>query len=444
MAAMKKILTVAGSDSCGGAGIQADLKAITLLGAHGLSVITALTAQNTQGVFGVHPVPVEFIGAQWDAVVADVTIDAVKSGMLWNAQVISTVAEKLRRSKIPIKVFDPVMVSKSGAALLKKDGRAALVRELLPLSSIVTPNIPEARILSGCAIRTTRDMEVAARQIHRMGAGCVLIKGGHRRGAAIDVLFDGGKMYQLSTPRIATVHTHGTGCTLASAIAVELTRSDSMLDAVTKAKEFVAKAIAHAMPLGKGQGPLNPYPSVGRDAELYRAVKALQQAFQKLQAHKAGRLIPEVQSNLGFALPEARDAEEVVAFPGRIVRLGDEAVALAYPEPGASHHVASIILKVMSVNPAYRAAMNIRFAPEILKKCRQQQWRIARFDRRKEPQPVKQREGASLEWGISSVLKRSSAIPDIIYDLGDFGKEPMIRVLGRTPEEVVNKALCLL
>lgn len=440
---MKKILTVAGSDSCGGAGIQADLKAITLLGAHGLSVITALTAQNTQGVFGVHPVPVEFIAAQWDAVCADISIDAVKTGMLWNAQVISTVAEKTRRSKIPIRVFDPVMVSKSGAALLSKDGCAALVRELLPLCTIVTPNIPEARILSGCAIRTTQDMERAARRIHRLGAGCVLIKGGHRRGAAIDVLYDGSKMYQLATPRIATAHTHGTGCTLASAIAVELTRSDTLLDAVTKAKEFVAKAIAQAVPLGKGQGPLNPYPSLGRDAELYRVVKALQRAFQKLQAHKAGSLIPEVQSNLGFALPEAHDVEDVVAFPGRIVRLGEDAVALAYPEPGASHHVARIILTVMSVNPQYRAAMNIRFAPEVLKKCRQQQWRIAKFDRRQEPEPVKQREGASLEWGIGAVLRRNSTIPDIIYDLGDLGKEPMIRVLGKTPEEVVNKVLCL-
>jgi hydroxymethylpyrimidine/phosphomethylpyrimidine kinase len=277
-----------------------------------------------------------------------------------------------------------------------------------------------------------------------MGAACVLIKGGHRRGAAIDVLYDGKKMFQLATPRIDTPHTHGTGCTLASAIAVELTRSDTMLAAVTKAKEFVAAAISHAEPLGKGQGPLNPYPSVGRDAELYRTVQALQQAFQKLQTYKAGSLIPEVQSNLGYALPEARTPEDVVAFPGRIVRLGEEAVALAYPEPGASHHVASIILTAMSVNPRYRAAMNIRFGPDVLQKCRQLQWRIARFDRRKEPDPVKQREGASLEWGIGSVLRRSSAIPDIIYDLGDFGKEPMIRVLGKTPEEVVNKVLCLL
>lgn len=441
---MKKILTVAGSDSCGGAGIQADLKAITLLGAHGLSVITALTAQNTQGVFGIHPVPVEFIAAQWDAVCADVAIDAVKTGMLWNAQVIGTVAGKIRRSKIPIRVCDPVMVSKSGASLLNEDGCAALVRALLPLCTLVTPNIPEARILSGCTIRTTRDMELAARRIHRLGADSVLIKGGHRRGAAIDVLYDGSKVYRLSTPRIATAHTHGTGCTLASAIAVELARGDSLLDAVTKAKEFVAKAIAHAVPLGKGQGPLNPYHSLGRDAELYRAVKALQQAFQKLQVHKVGSLIPEVQSNLGFALPEAREVEDVVAFPGRIVRIGENAVALAYPEPGASHHVASVILTVMSVNPQYRAAMNIRFTPELLKKCRQHQWLIATFDRRQEPEPVKRREGASLEWGMRAVLRRSPAIPDIIYDLGDLGKEPMIRVLGKTPEEVVNKVLCLL
>jgi hydroxymethylpyrimidine/phosphomethylpyrimidine kinase len=174
---MKKILTVAGSDSSGGAGIQADLKTITLLGEYGLSVVTALTAQNTQGVFGIHPAPLDFISAQWDALVSDISLDAVKTGMLWDEKVIKLISQKIKKSKIPIKVFDPVMVSKSGAILLTDEGQSAFIKELFPLATIVTPNIPEAKIISRRAIRTVQEMEKAAKKILQMGAKTVVIKG---------------------------------------------------------------------------------------------------------------------------------------------------------------------------------------------------------------------------------------------------------------------------
>jgi hydroxymethylpyrimidine kinase/phosphomethylpyrimidine kinase len=441
---MKKIVTVAGSDSCGGAGVQADLKTITVMGAYGLSVITALTAQNTQGVSGIHPVPIDFIASQWDAILSDISIDAVKTGMLWDKDVIELVSQKLKKSAIPIKVFDPVMVSKSGAALLTKEGQTAFIKNLLPLATLVTPNIPEARILCGRPIRTIQDMEKAARRINAMGAQSVLVKGGHRRGAAVDVLFDGNKVFHFSTPRIKTVHTHGTGCTFASAITVELTRNDSLPEAVERAKHFITDAIAHAFPLGKGQGPTNPYASLGRKGEIYEAIQALQESLQILKNHQVGPLIPEVQSNLGYALPSATSFNDVIAFPGRITRFKDTVTATGFPEPGASRHIANIILTLMHFNPRYRAAMNIRYSSDIIRACRQQKWEIKKFDRQKEPKRIKRKEGASLEWGIGSVLEKSASVPDAIYDLGDVGKEPMIRVFGRTPQEVVNKVLCLL
>ena len=441
---MKKILTVAGSDSSGGAGIQADLKTIALMGEYGLSVITALTAQNTQGVFRIHPVPLDFISSQWDAVVSDVGVDAVKTGMLWDERVIKLLSQKLKRSRIPIKVFDPVMVSKSRAALLTMEGRSAFINDLLPLASIVTPNIPEAKILSGLKIRTTQDMEKAAKKIYQMGAHTVLLKGGHLRGQAVDIFFDGKEFFHFSSPRINTVHTHGTGCTFATAIAVELTRTPNMKDAIQKAKDFITAAITHSIPLGKGRGPVNPYAFFAREGEIYRAVRALQKALRKLQSAPAGPLIPEVQSNLGFAIPSAKTAEDVVAFPGRIIRFKDSVLAVSAPEPGGSKHIANIILTVMSFNSEYRSAMNIRYSKKIIQKCQKQNWNIKTFDRRKEPDTIKSKEGASLEWGISTILKNCSSVTDVIYDLGDVGKEPMVRIFGKTPEEVVNKVLCLL
>ena len=441
---MKKILTVAGSDSSGGAGIQADLKTIGLLGEYGLSVITALTAQNTQGVFGILPVPLDFIASQWDAVISDISIDAVKTGMLWDDKVIKLISQKIKKSKIPIIVFDPVMVSKSGAFLLTREGQSAFINELIPLATIVTPNIPEARILSGQDIRSVPDMEKAAKKIYRMGAKLVVVKGGHLRGQAVDVFYDGKEIFHFSSPRINTIHTHGTGCTFAAAVAVELTRNPDIRTAMQKAKDFISVSIMNFIPLGKGRGPVNPYAAFAREGEIYRAIQALERAIKKIQSYPTGPLIPEVQSNLGFALPSAKSAEDIIAFPGRIIRFKDSARVLSSPEPGGSHHIAEIILTVMHFDPEYRAAMNIRYTNEILKKCRNQKWNIKTFDRRKEPGRIKLKEGASLEWGVGSVLNKCASIPDVIYDLGDVGKEPMIRIFGKNPEEVVSKVLCLL
>jgi len=441
---MKKILTVAGSDSSGGAGIQADLKTITLMGEYGLSVITALTAQNTQGVFGIYPVPLDFISSQWEAIVSDIEIDAIKTGMLGDEKVISLICQKIKKSKIPIRVFDPVMVAKSGASLLTPSGRKALVKELLPLATIITPNIPEAQIICGFSIRTEEDMKKSAQKIYQLGAKNVLIKGGHKKGKAVDVLYDGKEFFLFSHPRIDTIHTHGTGCTLASAIAVELARNTPVPEAVEKAKEFITSAIRYAFPLGKGRGPTNPYFLFSREKEIYLAIESLQKAIKKLQSYSVGSLIPEVQSNLGYAIPFAKSVEDVVAFPGRIIRVKDTILVPLPPEPGGSNHIARIILTVMNFAPEYRSAMNIRYSPELIQKCRKQNWKIKKFDRQKEPDKIKLKEGASLEWGISSILQNQSHIPDVIYDQGDVGKEPMIRILGKNPEEVVDKILCLL
>jgi hydroxymethylpyrimidine kinase/phosphomethylpyrimidine kinase/thiamine-phosphate diphosphorylase len=254
------VLTVAGSDSSGGAGIQADLKTVTLLGSYGASVITALTAQNTRGVSGIHGVPPEFVAEQLTAVLSDIPVHVVKVGMLFSAGIIERVATALEEFGRRIVVVDPVMLAKGGASLVDGTAVKTLKNRLLPLTYLLTPNVPEAEKLTGLAISDEAGMEEAARLIHELGVRNVLIKGGHlSEGNAVDILYDGHAFTRYPAPRILTRNTHGTGCTLASAIAAFLARGEPLPVAVGRAKEYVTAAIRLATSLGKGHGPVNHF-----------------------------------------------------------------------------------------------------------------------------------------------------------------------------------------
>jgi hydroxymethylpyrimidine/phosphomethylpyrimidine kinase len=256
---LPRLLTIAGSDSSGGAGIQADLKTFTVFRTYGMSALTALTAQNTRGVSGIVPVSPEFVRAQIDAVASDVGIDAAKTGMLANRAIIEAVAAAVRAHRIAPLVVDPVMVAQSGARLLEDDARAALLAELLPLATVVTPNVPEAEALLGMRIAGVADLRAAARRLVELGAGAALVKGGHLAGAeAIDVLDDGRTVEELRAPRLDTPHTHGTGCITAAALAACLARGLPLSAAAREAKRFVSVAIAGGLALGGGNGPANP------------------------------------------------------------------------------------------------------------------------------------------------------------------------------------------
>jgi hydroxymethylpyrimidine kinase/phosphomethylpyrimidine kinase len=438
---MKRILTIAGSDSSGGAGIQADLKAITLLGGYGMSVLTALTAQNTLGVQAIHEVPAPFVAMQIDSVLSDIGVDVIKTGMLANRGIVEVVAKKVKQYKVEKVVVDPVMVAKSGDSLLQKDARVALINRLIPLSMVVTPNLLEASLLTGLKVRSLEEMSKAAHRIYELGARYVVVKGGHLKGKAIDLLYDGEKYEEIEGPRIETKNTHGTGCTFASAIATLLARGDRVPEAVRKAKIFITMAIQSGLKLGKGTGPTNPSAYVLREMERYHVIQELKKAIDILKGEKIGYLIPEVSSNLGYALPNAEGIGDIAAFPGRIIRYKDSVTTLSDPEFGASQHIASIILMVMKFDPDYCSAMNIRYSKENVAQFRRRGFLVGHFNRRFEPKTVKQKEGSSLEWGTGEVLRKLRRVPDFIYDEGDVGKEPMIRVLGRNPMEVIQKIL---
>jgi hydroxymethylpyrimidine kinase/phosphomethylpyrimidine kinase len=253
-----RALTIAGSDSGGGAGIQADLKTFLALGVHGMSAITALTAQNTKGVSAVHEVPADFVREQIAQVVADIGVDAAKTGMLASAEIVTAVAEASVEFGIEKLVVDPVFVSKNRDRLLAEDAVDSLTNKLFPVSLLITPNLFETSALIGEEVETLDAMRAAARALHEMGPKFVLVKGGHLKGDPIDVLYDGTNYIELRQERIDSPHTHGTGCTLSAAITAYLARGDDLVESVRRGKEFDTGAIRRGLAIGGGHGPTNP------------------------------------------------------------------------------------------------------------------------------------------------------------------------------------------
>lgn len=253
----KTALSIAGSDCSGGAGIQADLKTMTMNGVYAMSAVTALTAQNTTGVTGILEVPQDFLAQQLDMIFTDIRPDAVKIGMVSSSRLIETIAQRLRFYRAENIVVDPVMVTTSGSSLMETEAVATLKRELLPLAAVVTPNIPEAEVLSGLSIRSAQDMETAAKVIAQRCGCAVLLKGGHSVNDANDLLFTGGSVKWFHGRRIPNPNTHGTGCTLSSAVASNLAKGYCLEDAVQRAKDYICGALEAMLDLGQGSGPMN-------------------------------------------------------------------------------------------------------------------------------------------------------------------------------------------
>jgi len=439
---MKTVLIIAGSDPGAGAGLQQDLKVTTLLGVYGLTVVTALTVQNSQGVTAVHPVAPEVVAAQLDAVLSDFPVDAVKVGMLATPELVHTVADRFKGVDAPL-VLDPVLAAGGGFPLLTADGTNRLTAELFPLTYLLTPNAPEAARLAGIDIHTPDDLEEAAHRLQALGPRWVLAKGGHLPGEPVDVLTDGNNVYHLPGVRLTAPNHHGGGCLLASAVAAHLAQGASVPEAVNRARDLMAQALKYGLDLGRGTGPVNPYAAFAREMARAEVLAALQTAAARLEKAGIEPLIPEVMSNLGYATPYPEGPQDVAAFPGRIGRGPQGLLIPAPPTFGASRHLSAVILTAMATHPELRSAMNVKFFEGIDELALLLHLRVASFEPGAEPTEVKAQAGGNLAWGVASVLKPDEPPPDLIVDRGGFGQEPMIRILGPTPMAVAEKALAL-
>jgi len=430
---MKTVLTIAGVDSGGGAGIAADLKTFAALGVHGACVVTSLTAQNTKGILDSFDIPAGFIEEQFDAVVGDIKIDCAKTGMLSSPDIVRTVANLIRKEKLPL-VIDPVMAAQAGGTLLKNEAVQVLIDELLPLSIVVTPNVREAETLSGIKIKDINDVQKAAKIIHELGARAVIVTGGHLEGT--DVLYSDGE-FTLIEGKLIKGGTHGSGCTHSAVITAELAKRTILVEAAHRAKKFVEQAIARSVKIGGGVSPVNQLGYELSEAGRYRVIKNVEEAVELIENNKDfSNLIPEVGCNIAMGIQDASMVSDVAAVSGRIVRLKGAPHAVGCVAFGASSHIARIVLTAMHYDDTMRAAMNIRYSEEALTVCKELGMEVESFSREDEPEGV-----STMEWGVADAILRGGRTPDVIYDKGDVGKEAMIRLLGREAMEVAGRAI---
>ncbi len=438
---MANILTIAGLDPSGGAGIAADLKVITLLGEVGLAVPTALTVQDSQRVYNVFPVSSEIISKELDALWIDFQIDVVKIGMIPSSEAISLVSQKIKQYHPKILVFDPIIRAKDGS-LLTGDIES-LKKELFPLSTLITPNIDEATVFTGKKIKNIDGMKKGAKKLYKLGPGAILITGGHLPDKAIDVLYDGHKFYTFEAPRKEKRPVHGTGCVFSTAIATFLAKGKGLVESIEKAKALVKRAIDFSLKCGRGNLITNPYAYIANETERYLVINELKEAFSLLQSEKIERFIPEVRSNLVYALPYACSYQEVAGFPGRLTMIDGRIVEFSPPDFGASRHMANVVLKAMEFDLSYRSAINIKYEKDTVQKAKKMGYYVMKVRRSEELPELKEIEGQSLPSLVEKAISKAHLVPDMIYDLGDIGKEPMIRILGKTPREVVRKLINL-
>ncbi len=440
-------ITIAGSDSGGGAGIEADLKTFAALGVHGVVAITSVTAQNTYSVTGINDLPPDFVSKQVMTIWEDTGIDAGKTGMLSNSGIIEAVADTVSKLGFPL-VVDPVMIAKSGAPLLRPEAMNALIKKLVPIATIITPNRFEAEKITGINIKDLDDARSAAKYIvEELGAEAAIIKGGHIESGdeAVDILYYRGRIHELRAPRITSGCTHGTGCAFSAAIAAELAKGRDIVEAVKTAKKFITMAIKYGVRIGHGSCPVNPMAWVEIPAEKERVRENIEEALNMLleNTHLIHKYIPEVGTNIAMSIDPryVRGLEDIAGIKGRIVRYGAGIKIVGPIEFGASSHMARLVLAAQKHDPSIRAAMNIAYNEELVRRAEILGYRAVFIDRGREPVEVRSIEGRSMQWIIGEAVKKTGSVPDIIYDKGDVGREAMIRILGRSAVEVVSKAL---
>jgi hydroxymethylpyrimidine kinase / phosphomethylpyrimidine kinase / thiamine-phosphate diphosphorylase len=418
------VLSIGGSDTSSGAGIQSDIKTFENHGVYGFTVITAITSQNTKKISKILPISSKIIKSQLESILTDFKIDVIKIGMLYDSSIIKAVNSIIKKQKCPI-VVDPIIKSTTKTILLKKSAIKDYKKMIIPLATIITPNREESKILSGYS-----SVMDAARKIQQLGAKNVIITGSNESKKMIeDFVLESKNNYILKGEKINIIN-HGSGCNYSASIASSLALKRSIHDAAQYAKEYVFQSIKNSRNLGKG---INiAYKKISQmQNELSDSITD----FQNIK--NVSNLIPECQTNFVFSKIRPKKIENVLGISGRLVRAGNNVIQAGDLVFGGSRHVATAVIEVSKKFPEIRSAINIKYDPKILTKAKKRKMSVLSYDRKKESKNSKLKENSSISWGVSNCLKLE--MPDIIYHKGDLGKEPMIIVFGTTPAEVVRK-----
>lgn len=429
------ILTIAGSDPSSGAGIQGDIRTFGAHGIYGLCVVTAITSQNTRRFLGARPVSPSLVKSQLRSVLEDFHIDAIKIGMVYDRQTIRAIHSEISETKAPI-ILDPIFESTTGGTLQRGDALSDFKRLLIPIAHTITPNAAEAEKISGIKIRSLKDMKSAAKKIQRMGARNVVVKGGHFLSGpkVTDILLAGAKFHIFSHDRIKAEN-HGGGCTFSAALCASIARGKSIADAVDHARLYTIESMKNAARVGSGLAITRPPSGDMIEGKLSEAISKFCQ-IGPIYQH-----IPECQTNFVYSIPNPSTLSDIMGLEGRIVRTGRSGTVAGQLRYGGSRHVASAVLEMSRKFPAIRSAVNLRYDDKTIKKALSRGLRVSSYDRNKEPSRSKQAEGSTVSWGIKCAIEGLTSPPDIVFHRGDFGKEAMILIFGKSPGEVLKKTL---
>jgi len=435
-------MTIAGSDSSAGAGIQADIKTFSALGVYGTTVITTLTAQNTSTISDVLVVPSKFFKNQLVTTLEDIKPDVIKIGVLYSKSIINIVKNILKNYKNPI-VVDPVLYSGTGIKLLDDDSYEQFQKEIIPMSYVITPNLKEAEFISKIRILNKLDMTRAASAIFRLGASNIIIKGGHngtRDRKVIDFLFkeQSNEPQQIVHVRLKIGETHGTGCNFSAAIASFLAKGYDISESFALANSYVYEALKNSMKIGNGVLVSNPLYRMYDNSEKYKVLIELQDSVTTLEKMtNFFQLIPETKTNFVYSIEKPKNFDDVAGVLGRLTNLGISIRTPNVIQFGSSIHVSNALLAATKFNSLFRSAINIRNNQNIIKIC-ENNFRCSKYSRSKEPEESKKIEGSSIKWGVSEAFRKEPNA-ELVYHDGDLGKEPMIILFGYNPKDVIDK-----
>ena len=427
------LLSIGGSDPSSGAGIQSDIKTFSTLNVHGLTIITAITGQNTTNFSLVEAVSKKILKNQLESIISDFKIDGIKIGMVYNSEIIKILNAYLKKLEVPI-IVDPVIKSTTGGMLIKKSAINDFKKFIIPLATIITPNKFESEILTKTKINSKNTPEKIAKMIQKMGAKNVVITGVEsKNGNVLDFVLEKNKNYYIKDKKISKIN-RGSGCIHSAAALYAIVKNKNIRKSLEFAKTTTLNSIKNSKKVGNGMVITN----IGKQDEVKIKLSNAINEFTRIK--KINENIPECQTNFVCSKQKPKSIKEILGISGRIVKTGTKVVVAGDLVYGGSKHVATALLTVNKKYPKIQSAINLKYKKETISKIKKLKLITFDYDRTQEPQNVKNK-GSTIEWGIKNAIKNSKKQPDIIYHRGDFGKEPMIILFGETPDIVIKKII---